>query len=157
LEGNSAGDAATIRFRVKDDGNDATALLSIDPATDFTQVVGVYDKNFDASNNDQLLLYINGELADIAPDTPNSGINDWAGGNKSAIGGKQGSVGGDTGDLGSFGGFIGQIAVVRYYENQILTATQVAENFAFMVPEPSTLLIWSLLAALGIFGGKRRR
>ncbi len=59
------------------------------------------------------------------------------------------------------GGFGGDVAEILVY-NTALSAEQIQgiENYLFAsypVPEPATLLVWSLLAGLGVGLGWRRR
>jgi hypothetical protein len=117
--------------------------------TDYTHVVGVIERTgagADAS------LFVNGSLADSLS---LAGFTDWAGTDNSGLGQTNGSTGGNnTGLLDGFGKFSGEIAVMRFYDT-LLTPSDVLTLYA--VPEPTTLLIWSLLAGLGVGLGWRRR
>ena len=54
-----------------------------------------------------------------------------------------GTNGGGEGDLFGYGEFAGEIALLRYYQNQILTPPEVNQNLTSMsmAPEPSTGLL----------------
>jgi len=71
-----------------------------------------------------------------------------AGSNGSGLSSANDSIAGNAELGGGFSDFAGDIAIVRFYRNQVLTAGEFEDNFNALVPEPST----SVLAALGLFG-----
>jgi hypothetical protein len=129
----------------------------------YHQVVGTIDLP-----NNQVSLYLDGALVDQAaaliqnpgPNFGNPGnLNDWAGANGAGLGRVNSSIAGNGQIGGSFTNLAGSVAVVRYYRNQVLSLAQIQQNYqaVAIIPEPSTLLIWSLLAGLGIGVGWWRR
>ncbi len=131
-------DDSTLLFRAKDNGSSVS--LSFDLASDpflvdpleFVQIVASLDLG------DTAELYVNG--SSVASGSA-AGVDDWAGGNGAGIGFANGRVGGTTGgDLDGYGGFDGEIALLRFYQDQILTAPEVDQNFDAVAatPEPGT-------------------
>lgn len=125
----------------------------------FHQVVGTIDLP-----NNQVSLYLDGTLVDQATTLiQNPGgsfgnpgnLTDWAGGNAAGLGRTNSSIAGNSEIGGPFTNLAGSVAIVRYYRNQVFTADQVIQNFYALVPEPGTLLVWSLVAALGVAAGWR--
>jgi len=91
---------------------------------EFIQAVGTFD------NAGAIELFING--TSVGTDNPSGG--DWSGGDAAAVGTRGGSntggIGGGQSDTESFDG---QIAIFRVYRDQVLSAAQVADNFAAIV------------------------
>jgi len=156
-------DDTTLRFRMDQDvvlpGSDhleASVALPSDLLSDFFQVAGTIDLAGNA-----IELFVNG--FSVASDSTGVDITSWAGGNDDALGSSNASgtsIGGsDSGDLDPYGSFDGLIGLVRLYHGQLLSGDQLRDNYTamFPVPEPTTLLIWSLLAGLGVGLRWRRR
>lgn len=147
-------DNGDVLFRAKNQGRNATATAALTSASDFVQIVGVFDTGVD--NN--IELYIDGVLSAVMA-ASGGNFNDWAGtdgADGDGLGTTEGNGrGGDLGDLGGFGFFDGQIGIVRLYDFE-LTDQQVADNFDALsggVPEPAT----ALLGLLGMGGLAMRR
>jgi len=136
-----------LLFRVKQGSSvvSLSATLTATDIADFVQVVGVLDASAPPLPGDpNSWLYLNGGLVDQDTD---QGVRDWSGNNGSGIARANGQIGGNTGDLSGFGYYAGELAIMRFYENQALDAAQVLQNFdAVMgnVPEPSTGLLLGL-------------
>lgn len=132
---------AQLMLRAKDGGVSVSAVHSLTAGaiTEFVQVVAVIELNATVS------LYVNGALA---AQSAAAGLNDWSGTNGAGLGAANGAVGGNTGgDLNGFDEFSGQIALMRFYGNQILDPAGVARNYAsVVVPEPAS----AVLVALGL-------
>jgi hypothetical protein len=138
----------TLRFTMRDNNEYLMLETPIASSSEFIQAVATYDRN-NPGSTDTLSLYINGVLSGTITGT---GVNDWAGGNASGLGGRNGATGGNGAggvDL-NFGTFKGEIALFRLYQSA-LTKSDVKQNFETIaeVPEPSSAL--SLLA-LGLLG-----
>jgi len=149
-------DGSTLQLVAKDDGASAAVQTDISAlgTSDFIQALSVIDLD-----DGELSLFVNANpLASVSY----SG-NDWSGTDGDALAGTNnaaGGTGGALGDLSGYGPFAGDIAMFRYYSDA-LTADDAAELFAAfqapaVIPEPSTLLIWSLLAGLAFGAGRRR-
>lgn len=139
----------TLRFTMKDNGQNLVREVTIPSPSEFIQAVATYDRN-NTGSTDTLSLYINGVLSGTATST---GVNDWAGGNSSGLGGRNSATGGTSaGGVGlNFNTFEGEIAIFRFYES-VLTASDVKQNFdtiAAIVPEPNSS---SSLLGLGLLG-----
>lgn len=134
-------DDSTLIFRVKDNGNVVTTSYDLgSDASEFFQAAITLSLDGTAS------LFVNGILQDSASA---AGIDDWTNNGGSALGTVNGQLGGNDGDLGGYGDFLGEIGLLRYYRDQVLTAAEVAQNFdAVATPEPGT----AVLTALGIAG-----
>jgi len=132
---------ADLLFRVQDDSVNVVSLghdLGPIGVSEFIQVVGVVDLGATA------LLFVNG--SQVASGSA-AGILDWSGSGAAGVGDVNGRVGGTNGpgegDLFGYGNFAGEIAILRYYENASLDATQVADAYAAVAsaPEPGTALL----------------
>ncbi|MFP6694579.1 MAG: LamG-like jellyroll fold domain-containing protein, partial [Pirellulales bacterium] len=123
----------TLQFTAKNGGTrlQLQHALSAADISDFVQAVVTYDRN-NPGDTDTLRLYVNGTLS--TAQTSNN-VEDWAGGNNSALGGKNNDVGGSltlSEDLSAYGTFAGQIAAFRLYESP-LAAAAVQNNFDAVV------------------------
>ena len=132
-----------LSFRVKDSGTTVTTA-AFDLGSDTSEF---FQAAITLSRGGTASLYVDGALA---TSTSAAGINDWTGSNGAALGGRNGNVGGnDGGDLNGYGAFQGEIALFRFYRNQVLTVGEVQQNFdAVATPEPGT----AVLGALGLIG-----
>jgi hypothetical protein len=150
---------------VPNNAGDVLAQISTPFPTDgnFHQIVGTI-----SVGGDEASLYLDGQLVGQSDALIQFGANlgdpgnltDWAGSNGAGLG-EQGG-GSTAGKAQLLGGsnpsdLAGSVAIARFYRNQALTADQVFQNYAALVPEPATLAVWSLLAAAGIGLGWRRR
>jgi hypothetical protein len=116
-------------------------------AGEFIQVVGVWDFTAGGIMN----LYVNGALASTT-----SGITggDWSGGDGAALGTLgQANTGGIGNGQANTESFDGEMAIFRAYRDRVLTASEVADNYNAVIPEPSA----ALLFALGALTLLRRR
>ena len=125
------------------DGRIALDALS----TEFFQVAITLDLDNLAT------LYVDGAISGSAASA--SGLRDWTNNNGAGLGTVSGQIGGnDGGDLDGYGDFVGEISILRFYRNQVLSAGQVQQNFdAVATPEPGT----AVLVALGLVGLSARR
>lgn len=125
-----------------------TRSLTAGDLSDFVQVVAVIELN------SQVSLYLNGALVGQSAAV---GLGDWSGTNGAGLGAVNSAVGGNTGgDLNGFDEFAGQIALMRVYGDQVLSAADVAQNFQFVAnPEPSSGLLVGV--GLALFAVARRR
>jgi len=128
---------------------DLTGLTS-----DFIQVVGVFDIGTDVAT-----IYVNGQFVGSGP-AASVNLTSWGGGDAASLGELGGSNQGGYGSTGQgFTNFEGQISIFRFYQNKTFNAAEVLQNYETVAfPEPSTILVWSLLAGLGIgIGWWRKR
>ncbi len=134
---------ASLLFRVQDEWVNTVSLLydlTSVGVGEFIQVVGVVDLGATAQ------LFVNGSQVGNAPA---AGILDWSGGGGAALGDVNGRVGGTNGpgegDLFGYGHFAGEIAILRYYEDELLDVVEVADHYAAIAnPEPGTALLLGL-------------
>ncbi|QNN24450.1 LamG domain-containing protein [Planctomycetales bacterium ZRK34] len=140
-----------IRWRAKYQSTGLITITADLPTTgEFIQVVGAITPGGDG--NDSASLFINGSLATPTFDNllgfntanpgpganDDSGVQQWDGSNVSGLGNNGSALGGD---LSGFGGFDGQIAIMRWHE-QDLNATQVQTNYdAVAAPEYATAVL----------------
>jgi len=140
------------------DGGDADSTWSewlstpINPLTKY-HVALVLDSNALNDETGKLIGYLNGTEFDTW-----TGANRLFGhGNNTGIGAMiENSFfhdGAGSGDGLYFGGLIDEVALY----NLALGADTIKKHFLLSTPEPTTLLIWSLLAGLGVGLGWRRR
>ena len=133
--GNGDGTAITIAgsvldFRFQDADSTAQRLViskdlaEIGPATDFYHVVCLADVTSAATGTTR--MYINGQLA-AGPITSSGTINDWDGGDLAEIG-KGSNIPGST--TFSHSPFNGDIALLNYYGNRLLSEQQINEAYA---------------------------
>jgi hypothetical protein len=135
-------DDSLLTFRVKDNGNVVTQTFDLGlDASEFFQAAITISLGGTAS------LYVDGLLAGS---TSAAGIGDWTNNNGAGIGTRNGQLGGNSGgDLNGYGDFLGEIALLRFYRNQVLTGPDIQQNFdAVATPEPGT----ALLVAIGLIG-----
>ena len=140
----------TLSFIYQDNPNalgaiELTAnLQSIGSASDFYHVVAVAEVGTAGGANaiTQPALYVNGVLIDSLASPSAATINDWAGDNQSGIGGVFGNstaIGLPNGNEPTFASFNGDIAILRHYNNQVLTQQQVSEAFADIALSTATV------------------
>ena len=116
-------DNSTLSFNV--DGDSSTFTLNSALATGWHQAVGVIDLVgvSDDLANDTMHLYVDNQLIGTLN---NLLIDDWAGGNIAGIGGVA-SSGPSPG--GSLINYHGDIAIARYYSNNVFDAGEVNQNY----------------------------
>ncbi|MEM7395991.1 MAG: LamG domain-containing protein, partial [Verrucomicrobiota bacterium] len=109
-----------LEYRKLPNGGLITSNIST-LAGDYIQAVGTYDVSSGA-----MTFYVNGVL--VGTDTATGG--DWTGGDAGALGTRgEANVGGLGGGQQSTESFDGKIALFRIYRNQILSASEVQDNF----------------------------
>ena len=121
--------------------------------TEFNQVVGVYERDYDASNNDRLTLYVNGTEVDTVSTTSIgvTNFNNWDGGDEggfASIGNSlaQGDPGDNTGT-----GYEGEIAIFRFYDSALSDAEALANfNHILGLPTASGTIVNDDTAVLSI-------
>lgn len=113
---------ATLNFNV-DGALAADTTISTPLTMGLHHLVGVITNTNDNTANDAMSLYVDGTLVQTISAI---NINDWSGGNISAIGGLGLATNSITGVSAPIS-FHGQVAAVRYY-NRALTAAQVTQN-----------------------------
>jgi len=126
-----------------------TAALDLLAGTDY-HVVGTWD-------NGDLALYVGGRL--VASGDASADFTSVAShGDNGAIGGihENTRFHGSPATAGNGYNFAGVIDEVALY-NLALSEDQIKTHFLLSTPEPGTVVIWSLLAAMGIATGWRRR
>lgn len=142
---------SNLQLKVADSGTTQTLTADLSGAdlSDFIQAVGVVDLD-----NNSASLYLDGELVASGA---YAGA-DWAGTNDGGLGDIFGGQLG--GDLAGFGAFDGDIASFRFFSSA-LSAQDIQDLFDAQqaaVPEPASVVIWSLLGlALTGFGYRRFR
>lgn len=125
--------------------NTAASALDIVAGQTY-HVVGLWDSG-------DLDLYVGGQPVDSTTASFTT-VKTHTG--KIAIGGVDNDTrfhNGTAGDDNNFDGIIDEVALY----NLVLSEEQIQKHFLFSTPEPGTLVIWSLLAGLGIATGWRRR
>jgi len=121
-------------------------------ADEFIHVIGTFDISANLAS-----LFVNGDL--VATDMASSNIDDWSGGDGAGVGRINGAnMGGIAGGSQGYSAFDGEVALFRTL-GRAVGADEVWARYASVaiIPEPATLLVWSLLAGLGIGLGWRRR
>ncbi|MFT5123299.1 MAG: hypothetical protein ACI97B_001932 [Verrucomicrobiales bacterium] len=150
-----------IVFRAQQSANAAndaevTVPLGAGDLNKFHQVVGTIDLDAAAGAN-SISLYLNGVF--IGSDFASDVLNAFAGGDSSGIGNLGGGslTGHDNATVQNmFDNFDGDIAILRYYQNQVLSPTQVQQNYdALLIPEPSSFAL-VFVGALFLSSFRRR-
>jgi len=109
-------------------GNVGFNIASI--AGEFIHAVGTYDVSAGAME-----LFVNG----VSVGTATPGGGDWSGGDPVGVGTRGGAnLGGIGGGQAGTESFDGQIAKFRVYRNQLLTASEVTQNFKAVVGQAGT-------------------
>lgn len=98
-------------------------------------------------------LYVNSASATataIADSSDTFAFGSFGGANVSELGGQNqpggtesGGVAGDIDAAATYGEFVGEIAILRIYDD-VLTGEEVAQNFAAVIPEPGSLALLAL-------------
>ena len=106
-------------------------------------------------STDEIRLYVNGSLMASGGFSGDGNLKDWAGGDDSGLS----NIGGGGVAGGSGGDFQGDVAIMRYYRNDILDQSEIDGNFAAMqaIPEPSSIAMWSALGIIGLVVARRKR
>ncbi len=114
----------TLKFNVDGDAGDIDLTTPI--TAGWHHAVGVVDLQ---SGGDTVNLYLNNQLVgSISGQT----IDDWAGGNPMGLGGAASSI---TGVSGTAQPYHNEIAVMRYYRNTLFGATEVDQNYQWLLQE----------------------
>ncbi len=92
--------------------------------SEFVQVIGVYDRDFNDSLNSSLTLYVNGQDAGSISGVPN--VNNWAGSDGSSLGGVNGTSPNYSQNTDPKN-FEGDIALFQFYDFA-LSAQQISQN-----------------------------
>jgi hypothetical protein len=141
------------------DAQDAQVSLALGPGdlNNFHQVVATIDLDA-AANANSISLYVNGAL--VGSDSGTGVINNFAGGDISGIGNLGGgSLSGFNNSTvaGMFNNFDGDIALLRYYDDQVFNQAQVTQNYNVLlgIPEPTSLAL--VVVGAGALLSCRRR
>ncbi|MFP4055780.1 MAG: LamG-like jellyroll fold domain-containing protein [Candidatus Brocadiia bacterium] len=121
-------DGDTARFGVTTNKGGAThaAKAPLSPSGEFTQAVGVIDQA-----GGETRLYLNGEMARL----DDHAANDWVGNNDAGLGCQGGGHTGGFTSKGPFSNtFHGDIALLRYYQDQALGHPDVLQNYHAVRP-----------------------
>lgn len=113
----------------------------------FHQVVATIDMNADVIQTIQ--VFHNGTFVDSAGPADDGADPDWDGSDDAGLGRVNGAI-----TAGTFTNFDGDIAIMRYYRDQVFDATDAQQNFDALVPEPSSL---ALLGLGGLLVARRRQ
>ena len=143
----------TLKFRSQQgtgSGQHTTAQVTGLAVGPFHQIVAVLD--FNSGQIAGLELFHNGTSGGTAGGANNAAKNDWDGGDNAGLGKVNGSVAGG----GDYEDFDGDIAILRYYRNQLFTGTEAQQNYDSL-PEPATLRVIALGLAVQPFRRRRVR
>ena len=131
------GQTSSVFFSVtQNSGGTQTARVSSDLSgvgvTEFIQVVGT----FDATGNGTSALYVNG--IPVGTNAAAAAITDWSGGDNGGVGVLGGSNQGGYGNGAmGFTDYNGEIAIFRFYQNKLLTSSEVAQNYHAIAGSPT--------------------
>jgi hypothetical protein len=153
-------DGATLNFVVQDANNSNRRVVipyAFDPldAGLFHHFVGTVDVDATAGAN-LVGLYHNGAQVGN-PLSASDILLDWSGSNGAGLG--RGNGGLPMGTSG-YTDFDGDVAVLRYYASEILSAGQIRDNYAVLagIPEPtSVILLWIAMVCGGLVSLRCRR
>ena len=135
---------STLAVRAIDNGTEvveaSTNISSIFSDGEFMQIVAEIDLTLD-----EIRLYVDGQLQDTGTTTDD--LSDYAGTDTNRLGSFGNTIGGAP--VGTFDFFDSDIAIMRFYEDNLLGPDAIAANFqallAAEVPEPTSIAIWTLL------------
>jgi autotransporter-associated beta strand protein len=138
LEPDGSG-GAQLRFLIKDGNENVSVIAPITQNTEFTQVVVTYDPNT-PNPTDTLRIFIDGILVDTSRGTL---IDDWSGNNGGGLGGRNSDAGGrgaNGENLDLLDDYRGEIAILRFYTNQVLDTGDVHRNFLAVTQTAPTIV-----------------
>ncbi|GAA5479049.1 LamG-like jellyroll fold domain-containing protein [Haloferula helveola] len=137
----------TLFWLIKDGSASVNVGTGAIAAGEWIHVVLTHDVNA-SDPNDETKIYINGTLA--GSDATPTDVNDWSGSDGAGLG-HQGSsaVGGATAtadpspSVSTYGNFDGQIGVIRFYQNRVLSASEANANYlhALVVDDTGTVTV----------------
>ena len=134
-------DNGSLSFNVNGDGAGSTTFsISQSLGVGWHQAVGVIDLTGSGDDlaNDSIALYVNNTLVGTLD---NLLIDDWAGGNLTGLGESASSLGAGGNPVA----YHDSVAAVRYYNNSVLDAAAVEQNYLALVgtggTQPTTMSI----------------
>lgn len=140
----------TLTFRAQQ-GLDPAMFAEADVSNlavgEFHQIVATIDMNADVIQTIQ--VFHNGAFVASAGPADDGSDPDWDGSDDAGLGRINGAI-----TAGSFTNFDGDIAIMRYYRDQVFDVDDAQQNFGALVPEPTSL---ALLAMGGLLIARRRR
>ena len=106
--------------------------------------------------NDLIELFVDGSSRGSS-NFGGKDLLDWAGTDTSGLLGINNALAG--GQNGFSSETQGDIAIMRYYQDNILNQSEIDDNFAAMgaIPEPSSIALWSALGIIGLAVARRKR
>ena len=148
-------DGDQLKFRVQNlsatGDPQATITTTLDTAGIFYDIlftIGV--------STDEIRLYVNGSMM-ATSGFGGKDLKDWAGTDDSGLMRINNDQAG--GDNGFSDTVVGDIAIMRFYQNDILNQSEIDGNFAALqaIPEPSSIAMWSALGIIGLVVARRKR
>jgi hypothetical protein len=108
--------------------------------------------------NDLIELFVDGSSRGSS-NFGGEDLHDWAGTDSSGLLGINNALAG--GQNGFSAETQGDIAIMRFYQDNILNQSEIDDNFAAMgagpIPEPSSIALWSALGIIGLAVARRKR
>ena len=137
-----------LKLMLRDSGDDRLLAMTQEPVVfdAWTHIAATWD----GSLTDGISLYLDGAPVPIIIDTAGGVFDGLADSVSIRAGAEHGN------SANTVIGFDGQMDHLSLWSG-VLTAGEIAADYNYTIPEPSALIIWSLLATLGLSIGWRRR